>query len=204
MDKPPSHAHLAKCLRRPIILVGMMGSGKTTIGRRLSYALGVPFFDADKEIERAAGLNVSDIFESFGEQSFRDGERRVIERLIGEEDIHVLATGGGAFVHPQTRAILLQKGLTIWLRAEIDILAARTARRDTRPLLRDGNRIEILRKLSAERDPLYAQAHITVDSVSGPHHQVVTAILDLMENFDHQPPNQPPSQQEHDEPDDPR
>ena len=148
---------------RPIVLVGLMGAGKTAVGRRLAKRLGLPFIDADHEIEQAAGCSIAEIFDQWGEAAFRDCERRVIRRLLGDE-IQVLSTGGGAFIDPETRNLVLDRGITVWLRAELDVLVARTARRKTRPLLNAGNPREILTKLIAARHPIYQEAPIVVDS----------------------------------------
>jgi len=166
-------------LTRTVALVGMMGAGKSSIGRRLAARLNVPFKDADAEIEAAAGCTISEIFERYGEPAFRDGERKVISRLLTEPP-HVMATGGGAFMDASTRATLKQNAVTIWLRAPVDVLLARTQRRDTRPLLRNGNPRETLEKLLAERTPIYAQADYTLDSEDGPHVASVEKIVALL------------------------
>jgi shikimate kinase len=166
-------------LKRTVALVGMMGAGKTSLGRRLSAKLEVPFRDADHEIEAAAGLTVSEIFEKFGEPYFRDGERRVIARLLGEPP-HVLATGGGAFMDEATRAAMKQMALSVWLKAPVHILLARVKKRDTRPLLRNGDPKETIEKLLAVREPFYAQADITLEcsdeSQQGPLEQILAAL----------------------------
>jgi shikimate kinase len=161
---------------RPIVLVGLMGAGKTTIGRRLAAVLNLPFIDADEEIERAAGLPVSEIFARHGEPEFRRGERRVIERLL-QGPPHVLATGGGAFIDPDTRALVRQRAVSVWLRADIDVLMRRVEKRDTRPLLRAGDPRAVMERLMAERHPIYAEADITVDSNNLPHGAAVTQVL---------------------------
>ena len=166
-------------LDRPVVLVGMMGSGKSTIGRKLAQALTVQFHDADEEIEHAAQLSISDIFERFGEEYFRDGERRVLSRLVQEER-GVIATGGGAFADPETRALILAKGVAVWLDCPLDVLVERTTRRDTRPLLRDGDPHAILAALLAEREPSYRQAQIRVESSNNPHNETVAAILERL------------------------
>jgi shikimate kinase len=163
-------------LKRTVALVGMMGAGKSSVGRRLSSKLGVPFRDADAEIETAAGCSVSDIFDRFGEAAFRDGERRVIARLLGEPP-HVLATGGGAFIDERTRAHIKSDAVSVWLRAPVEILVARVQRRETRPLLRNGNPREILEKLLEARGPIYAEADLVLDSEDGPHTSIVEAIV---------------------------
>jgi shikimate kinase len=161
---------------RPIALVGLMGAGKTTVGRRLALVLGLDFADADAEIEKAAGMSVTEIFQRLGEQEFRRGERRVIERLLEGRPL-VLATGGGAFVQPATRELLQTKALTVWLRADLDVLMRRVMKRDTRPLLRGPDPRETMAGLMATRYPLYASADVTVGSDSGPHGATVEAVL---------------------------
>jgi len=148
---------------KTIVLVGLMGAGKTCIGSRLAERLGLAFIDADTEIELAAGCSVQDIFELYGEEAFRDGERRVIARLL-ENPVHILATGGGAFMDGETRAAIAQRGISIWLRADLDLLVSRVGRREHRPLLNRGDRREILAALMTERYPVYAEADIVIDS----------------------------------------
>lgn len=154
-------------LSKPIVLVGLMGAGKSCIGRQLATALGVDFVDADAEIEAAAGCTIEQMFESHGEAAFRDGERRVIARLLGQPP-HVLASGGGAFVDPATRQAIREGAISVWLRADLEILLRRTARRDHRPLLKGGDPRQILQNLMDQRYPIYAEADITVDSADGP------------------------------------
>jgi shikimate kinase len=170
-------------LDRPIVLVGLMGAGKSTVGRRLAKRLGVPFVDSDVAIEEASGATTADLFERYGEQDFRDGERRLVARLINGE-VRVIATGGGAFIDPRTRQLLNERAITVWLDAPIDVLAERTTRRDNRPLLKKGNRVEILARLSDERRDGYAEAQIHVRSGGGGHGEVVEAIISaLRERF---------------------
>jgi shikimate kinase len=164
-------------LDRPVVLVGLMGAGKSTVGRRLARRLGLPFVDSDSEIEDAAGLSAGEVFQRFGERDFRDGERRVVARLASGP-VRVIATGGGAFVDSATRALLQERCITVWLDAAVDLLAERTARRPAaRPLLKDGNRAETLARLSDERRPAYAEAHIRVASEGGSHAEVVERIV---------------------------
>lgn len=161
---------------RTLVLVGLMGVGKSTIGRRLAGRLGLPFVDADEEIERAAGMSIQEIFDRYGEPHFRDGERRVIARLI-DGSPKVVATGGGAFINTETRRLILDKALAIWLDADIDVLVDRVSRREGRPLLKDRNPREVLGELAATRNPIYALAPIHVTSASLPHEATVDRIL---------------------------
>lgn len=171
-----SIAAIGRRLDRPIVLVGLMGAGKSTVGKRLAAVLGKSFVDADSEIEAAAQMSIAEIFEQFDETYFRDGERRVIARLI-EENGGVIATGGGAFVNDETRALLLDKAIPVWIDCDIETLVERTGRKDTRPLLRDGNPDEILTRLHKERAPLYSEAPIRVRSGDGSHMDTVNLIL---------------------------
>jgi shikimate kinase len=166
-------------LNRTVALVGMMGAGKSSIGRRLAARLNVAFRDADAEIESAAGCTISEIFDRFGEPAFRDGERKVIARLLSEPP-HVMATGGGAFVDPSTREKLKQLAVTVWLKAPVELLLARTQRRDTRPLLRNGDPRETLERLLRERAPIYAEADFTIDSEDGPHTAAVERVVHML------------------------
>ena len=173
---------LGKRLDRPVVLVGLMGVGKSTVGRRLARRLGLPFVDSDVEIEGAAGFPAAEVFERYGERDFRDGERRLVARLI-EGDIRVIATGGGAYVDASTRKLLNERAITVWLDAPVEILAERTSRRDTRAQLRNGDPKAVLAKLSEERRPSYAEAHIHVRSGDGAHKDVVDAIIAALENY---------------------
>lgn len=155
---------------RSIVLVGMMGAGKSSIGRRLAGRLGLRFIDADHEIERAAGMSIPEIFAQHGEAYFRAGEARVIARLL-EEGPQVLATGGGAVIDPQTRALIRSKGISVWLKAELDVLLKRTKRRNDRPLVGQ------IKDLLPQREPLYAEAEITVQSRDEPHETIVDEII---------------------------
>ena len=167
---------------RSIVLVGLMGSGKSTIGRRLASRLNMRFADADDEIERAAGMTISEIFGRFGEAHFRDGERRVIARLLAGPPL-ILATGGGAFMNDETRALIQADSVSIWLDADIPILVERVARRNHRPLLKDRDPGQVLRELAAVRNPIYAEAHIRVSSASSPHDHTVRAIMEALSSW---------------------
>jgi shikimate kinase len=171
---------LSDRLDRPIVLVGLMGAGKSTVGRRLARRLGLPFIDTDTAIADAAGYSAAEVFERYGEADFRDGERRLVARLIDGE-IRVIATGGGVFVDPRTRKLLNERAITIWLDAPVDILADRTSRRDTRPLLRNTDPKGTLERLAEERGPSYAEAHIRVTSGGGAHGVVVESIVSAIE-----------------------
>ena len=165
--------------RRSIVLVGLMGCGKSSIGKRLAFKLGLPFVDADDEIERAAAKTINEIFADHGEAHFRDGERRVIARLLGNGP-QVLATGGGAYMHPETRQSVRDNGISIWLRADLPVLMRRVMKRDTRPLLRDGNPEATMLKLIQSRYPVYAEADMTVESREEPHDVIVAEILNRL------------------------
>jgi len=164
---------------KPIVLVGLMGVGKSTVGRRLATRMGLPFVDADNEIEAAAGMTIAEIFDSFGEPYFRDGERRVIARLL-DGTPKVIATGGGAFINDETRALILKTGLAIWLDAPPEVLVDRVARRDTRPLLRNRDPAEVLAELAKVRNPIYATAPIRIASNHAPHDVTVRAIIEVL------------------------
>lgn len=166
-------------LERTLALVGMMGVGKSTVGRKLAESLAAPFVDSDEEIEKAAGLTVQEIFDLHGEPEFRRGERRVIERLLNGPPI-VLATGGGAYMDPVTRALLKEKATTVWLRADLDLIWKRINRRDTRPLLKRDNPRQVLTDLHALRAPVYAEADLTVESGEGPAGDAVKAIREAL------------------------
>jgi shikimate kinase len=172
-------AHPIK-LNRPVVLIGMMGVGKSTVGRLLASRLGLNFTDTDDEIEKAADLTIAEIFERFGEDYFRDGERRVIARLIGEGP-GVIATGGGAFMNEQTRALIKEKGHSVWIDADIDVLVARVARRSHRPLLVGKDPHVVLTELSEKRNPVYALADFRVRSDAAPHSQTVDQIMKALE-----------------------
>lgn len=163
--------------QRSIVMVGLMGCGKSSIGKRLAQQLDLPFADTDDEIERAAGKTIPEIFADHGEAHFREGERRVIRRLLGKGP-QVLATGGGAFMDPETRDSIARHGVSIWLRAELAVLLRRVGRRDTRPLLKTGDPETVMRDLMGIRHPVYAEADITVDSRDVTHEAIVAEILE--------------------------
>ncbi|PHY20773.1 shikimate kinase [Caulobacter sp. BP25] len=178
-DKAPSrHAFedLAPLRQKTIVLVGLMGVGKSSVGRRLATVLNLPFRDADNEVEAAAGRSISEIFAELGEPAFRDGERRVIARLL-DEPPHVLATGGGAFVNAETRAMINDKALSVWLKADVELLARRVSRKDTRPLLKGKDPVAVLTELARVRNPAYAEAQVHVQTGDTPHGVAVDAIL---------------------------
>ncbi len=164
-------------MEKIIVLVGLMGAGKSTIGRRLAKTLDIAFCDSDDEITEAAGCSVSDLFYIHGEAIFRDLEKRVITRLLTNNEPKVLATGGGAWMNEDVRAMTRRYADSIWLRADIDVLVDRVARKNTRPLLEHGDKKAILSKMMDERNPQYAKADITIDSDEGTHEEIVTNIL---------------------------
>lgn len=167
---------------RSLVLVGLMGAGKSCIGRKLAQTLGLPFVDADSEIEKAAGCSIADIFETRGEEEFREGERRVIARLLDGPPV-VLATGGGAFMDQHTREKVNERGISLWLRADLDLLVRRTARRKHRPLLNNGNPRQILQDLIQKRYPTYNEAEIVVDSQNGPPEETVKLALEALQSY---------------------
>ena len=175
-------AAIAARITRPVVLVGLMGVGKSTVGRKLASLLDRDFVDADEAIVAAAQRSIPEIFETFGEAHFRDGERRVIARLMDEAH-GVIATGGGAFVDPATRAAVLERGIAVWIDCDVDTLVERTARRGNRPLLKTGDPREILTRLAAERAPFYGEAPIRVMSENGPHADTARAILKAIDQW---------------------
>ena len=171
---------LTELLDRPIVLVGLMGAGKSTVGRRLARRLGIPFVDSDVAIEEASGSKTAELFERSGEDDFRDGERRLVARLV-EGEVRVIATGGGAFNDPRTRQILNERAITVWLDAPVDVLAERTSRRNNRPLLHKGDPERILARLADERRGFYEEAQIHIrSSGDGAHHDVVESIVSAL------------------------
>jgi shikimate kinase len=180
-----------------VVLVGLMGVGKSTVGRRLAKRLGLPFIDSDSAIEDASGYSAAEVYERYGEQDFRDGERRLVARLI-EGNVRVIATGGGAYVDRRTRELLNSRAITVWLDAPVDVLAERTSRRDTRAQLRTSDPKATLAKLNEERRPSYAEAHIHVKSGDGAHKDVVDAIIRALEEYlagSPRPESRPPRQE---------
>lgn len=165
--------------KRSIVMVGMMGCGKTAIGRRLAQRLDLPFADADEEIEKAAGKSISEIFQDHGEEHFRDGERKVIARLLGSGP-QVLATGGGAFMNELTREAIRENGISIWLKADLPVLLRRVGRRDSRPLLRGDNPEIIMKQLLKDRSPIYAKADLVAESKDEPHDLIVSQLITLL------------------------
>ncbi len=183
----PGESERAAALRdrlggRSLVLVGMMGAGKSSLGRRLAARLSLPFVDADDEIERAANMTIPEIFAAHGEAYFRDGERRVIDRLL-KAGPQVLATGGGAFVNAVTRRTILDKGVSVWLKADFEVLMERVRRRSHRPLLKDPDPEGVMRRLLAERDPVYAEADVTLHSRNVPHDVVVEDLFRAIEHY---------------------
>ncbi|HRK64888.1 MAG TPA: shikimate kinase [Terricaulis sp.] len=164
---------------RTIALVGLMGAGKTTVGRRLAAALQMPFADADAEIVKAAGRSIEEIFAEHGECAFRRGERQVIARMLNGP-VHVLATGGGAFIDPGTRALMKERAISIWLKAPLDVLMKRVEKRDNRPLLKEADPRAVMQRLMDERYPIYAEADITIESAPGPHNTAVEKIIEAL------------------------
>ncbi|MBV8753171.1 MAG: shikimate kinase [Hyphomicrobiales bacterium] len=180
----PEAAIVAALGRRSIVLVGMMGAGKSSVGRRLATRLGLIFVDADNEIEAAAGMSIADIFAAHGEAYFRSGEARVIARLL-EGGPQVMATGGGSMMNPDTRALIRAKGVSIWLDAEYEVLLRRVKRRTDRPMLKTTDPADTLRRLLDERRPVYSQADVTLRSRDAPHETIVNeAITALARHFD--------------------
>ncbi|NQV22232.1 MAG: shikimate kinase [Rhodospirillales bacterium] len=175
---------------RPVVLIGLMGAGKTTVGRRLATRLGVPFVDSDAEIEAAAGYSVQDIFDKYGESAFREGERKVMLRLL-KGPVQIIATGGGAFMDPDIRQAIADNGISVWLKAELSVLLERVSRRNHRPLLKTGDPKEILERLMKERYPVYAESDIVVESAEGPHKVVLGKIVAALERHGGRIPDGP-------------
>jgi shikimate kinase len=168
--------------RRTIALVGLMGVGKSSVGRRLANALSLPFRDADSEVEAAAGRSIADIFTELGEAAFREGERRVIARLL-EGPPHVLATGGGAFMNPETRKLIKAQAVSVWLKTDLDVLARRVSRKNTRPLIADRDPMEVLSAQAQARYPIYGEADLVVETGDAPHHTTVDQVIQALSAF---------------------
>ena len=168
--------------RRSIVMVGLMGCGKTSVGRRTALQLGLPFVDADEAIEQAAGKTIKEIFDDHGEAYFRDGERRVIARLLRSPP-QVLATGGGAYMNAETRAAIAEAGVAVWLKADLPILMRRVLKRSNRPLLQAANPEEVMRGFMAARYPIYAEAHVTVDSRDVPHDAMANTVIETLDAY---------------------
>ncbi|MFK7942512.1 MAG: shikimate kinase [Paracoccaceae bacterium] len=182
VEPESDHTQAARrVLTKPLVLIGLMGAGKSSVGLRLAKMLNVPMVDSDTEIEAAAALSIPEIFDRYGEAHFRSGERRVIGRLLTEQP-RVIATGGGAFMDAETRALIADHAISIWLRAELDVLVARTAGRSHRPLLNKGNPRDVLSDLIDQRHPVYGKASVIVDSLAGQTHEDMAArIIEALE-----------------------
>lgn len=178
----PAPRPLKQALTRPLVLIGLMGAGKSSIGRRLAQVIDLPFVDVDAEIEKAAGQSIADIFNHHGETGFRDGERKVMLRLL-DQGPQVLAAGGGAFMDSETRAGILDKAISVWLKADLDVLMERVLRRDDRPLLRVDDPRQVMEKLMRERTPVYGQADLTVASTEESHEAVVARIIESLNDY---------------------
>ena len=189
----PQGVKLEVRLTRPIVLVGLMGAGKTSVGRRLAAALGADFFDSDHEIEAAAGLEIREIFERFGEKYFREGEQRVISRLLQQEPA-IIATGGGAFMSPSIRQEIADRAISVWIRADLELLWERVKDKPTRPLLARPDAKEVLSGLLETRYPVYGKADVIVDSVRGlPHERMAQTILEAVQAHDKADPGREPT-----------
>lgn len=173
---------IRRWLDGPIVMIGMMGAGKTRMGRLLADTLGLSFADSDEEVEKAAGMSIAEIFERFGEPYFRDGERRVIRRLL-EDRVGIVATGGGAVMTPETADLIFGNAVSIWVRAELPVMLERTARNDKRPLLQAGEPEQILRELMERRYPIYEKADIVLESHNGPAESILNQALDKLHGF---------------------
>jgi shikimate kinase len=179
LERIPMDSPASLSVPRTVALVGLMGAGKSAIGKRLAIRLGLPFVDADDEIERAAGCSIAEFFDRFGESEFRAGERRVISRLLAGPP-HVLSTGGGAYMDPETRELMHKHAITVWLRADLEVLYDRVRKRSHRPLLRQGEPKEILARLISQRYPVYAEADLVVDSTAQPADATTEQVLEAL------------------------
>lgn len=179
MKEKPKRYSATLVLPQTLVLVGMMGAGKSSIGWRLARKLGIPFHDTDQEVERAAGCSVADIFETWGEKAFRDAERRVIKRLLSSS-VQIISTGDGAFIDEESRALIKENSLSLWLRADPDVLYERVIRRDTRPLLFEGDAKQILDEMVERRYPLYGEADLIVESNDDAHEATVERVMEVL------------------------
>jgi shikimate kinase len=182
MKEKPKRYSASLVLPKTLVLVGMMGAGKSSIGWRLARKLGIPFHDTDQEVERAAGCSVADIFETWGEKAFRDAERRVIKRLLSEST-QVVSTGDGAFIDEESRLLIKENALSLWLRADPEVLYERVIRRDTRPLLFEGDAKQILEEMIERRYPIYEKADLIVESNDDAHDATVERVMDVLKNY---------------------
>jgi len=182
MKEKPKRYSTSLVLPKPLVLVGMMGAGKSSIGWRLARKLSIPFNDSDQEVERAAGCSVADIFETWGEKAFRDAERRVIKRLLSGV-VQIISTGDGAFVDDESRALIKESAISLWLRADPEVLYERVIRRDTRPLLFDGDAKQILEEMIERRYPLYAKADLIVESNDDAHEATVERVMESLKQY---------------------
>lgn len=182
MKEKPKRYSASLVLPRTLVLVGMMGAGKSSVGWRLARKLGIPFSDTDQEVEKAAGCSVADIFETWGEQAFRDAERRIIKRLLAGP-VQVVSTGDGAFFDDESRALIKENAISVWLRADPEILYERVIRRDTRPLLFEGDAKQILDEMVERRYPIYAKADLTVESNDDAHEATIERVIEALKNY---------------------
>lgn len=182
MKEKPKRYSASLVLPKTLVLVGMMGAGKSSVGWRLARKLGIPFSDTDQEVEKAAGCSVADIFETWGEKAFRDAERRIIKRLLAEPT-QIVSTGDGAFFDEASRALIKENAISLWLRADPEILYERVIRRDTRPLLFEGDAKQILEEMIERRYPIYAKADLTVESNDDAHEATIERVIEALKNY---------------------
>lgn len=182
MKEKPKRYSASLVLPKTLVLVGMMGAGKSSVGWRLARKLGIPFSDTDQEVEKAAGCSVADIFETWGEKAFRDAERRIIKRLL-EGPIQIVSTGDGAFFDEESRALVKENAISLWLRADPEILYERVIRRDTRPLLFEGDAKQILDEMIERRYPIYAKADLTVESNDDAHEATIDRVIEALKDY---------------------
>lgn len=182
MKEKPKRYSASLVLPKTLVLVGMMGAGKSSVGWRLARKLGIPFSDTDQEVEKAAGCSVADIFETWGEKAFRDAERRIIKRLLGGP-VQIVSTGDGAFFDEESRALVKEHAISLWLRADPEILYERVIRRDTRPLLFEGDAKQILEEMVERRYPIYAKADLTVESNDDAHEATIERVIESLKDY---------------------